>query len=200
MAVVTNGKHGFLQRMGRLLRLKLVVPLRRCPHEPEYSARGVAIGMFWALTPLVGIQMYLCLITWFCFKPFKKLDFSLVIACAWTWTTNVFTMFPVYYIFYATGQIMRGEWNNITGYATFLTSWDEAFIPGTNVWQSALDLMGLLAKEVGLSMGVGCLPYAVIGGWLSYKLSLEYVRRKRRSQQEKRAQKSALKSADVMAK
>lgn len=186
MASVERVKRGFLERMGRLSRLKLLIPLRRSPHAPEYSARGVAVGMFWALTPLVGIQMYLCLMTWLIAKPSRNLRFSLVIACAWTWVTNVFTMLPIYYMFYATGQVMRGEWDNITGYETFLHSWHAAFANGTGVWQATLDLLELLALEVGLSMGIGCLPYAIFGAWLSYKLSLKYIRRRRRKKLEKR--------------
>jgi len=60
MAAATQIKRSFMENMRRLLRLKLLIPLRRSPHSPEYAARGVAVGMFWALTPLVGIQMYLC--------------------------------------------------------------------------------------------------------------------------------------------
>lgn len=199
MTSVDRVKRGFLDRMGRLSRLKLLIPLRRSPHEPEYSARGVAVGMFWALTPLVGIQMYLCLVTWFIAKPTRKFRFSLVIACAWTWVTNVFTMLPVYYTFYATGQIMRGDWHNITGYETFLSSWDEAFADGGGFWQVALDLMALLAKELGLSMGIGCLPYAIFGSWLSYKLSLKYIRRRRRKNKERWIKEHAAKPAQTMA-
>jgi len=197
MASVERVKRGFLERMGRLSRLKLLIPLRRSPHEPEYSARGVAVGMFWALTPLVGIQMYLCLMTWAFAKPIRNFRFSLVIACAWTWVTNVFTMLPIYYVFYATGQIMRGEWNNITGYETFLNSWHAAFTDGSGLWRATLDLLELLALEVGLSMGIGCLPYAVIGGWLSYKLSLKYIRRRRRKNLEKRIKEHAARPAPL---
>ncbi len=195
MASMVRVDRGFMERLGRLSRLKLLIPLRRSPHSPEYSARGVAVGMFWALTPLVGIQMYLCLMTWLVVKPVKNLRFSLVISCAWTWVTNVFTMLPIYYVFYATGQIIRGDWNNITGYDTFLHSWDEAFNHGTGFWQAMLDLAGMLAKEVGLSMGIGCLPYAIVGTWLSYKISLKYIRRRRRKKLEKRIKQHATRDA-----
>lgn len=183
---------GWMERMGRLSRLKLLIPLRRSPHPPEYSARGVAVGMFWALTPLVGIQMYLCFMTWLFCKPLKNLEFSLVISFAWTWVTNVFTMLPFYYAFYATGQIMRGDWHNITGYDTFLKSWQEAFADGAGFWQGILDLTAMLAREVGFSMGIGCLPYAIIGAWFSYVLSLKYVRRRRRKKLEKRVKQHAV--------
>jgi len=199
MASDVRIKRGFVERMGRLSRLKLLIPLRRSPHEPEYSARGVAVGVFWALTPLVGIQMYLCLMTWFLAKPVRKWRFSLVISCAWTWITNVFTMLPIYYLFYATGQVMRGDWHNITGYDTFLSSWHEAFDHGAGFWQAVLDLAGLLAKELGLSMGIGCLPYAIGGAWISYRLSLKYVRRRRRKKLEKRVREHTAKSSPSLA-
>ncbi|MBO6521603.1 MAG: DUF2062 domain-containing protein [Rhodospirillales bacterium] len=193
MASVARVNRGLMERLGRLSRLKLLIPLRRSPHSPEYSARGVAVGMFWALTPLVGIQMYLCLMTWLVVKPVKNLQFSLVISCAWTWVTNVFTMLPIYYVFYATGQIIRGDWHNITGYDTFIHSWHEAFERGAGFWQAMLDLAGMLAREVGLSMAIGCLPYAVLGTWLSYKISLKYIRRRRRKKLEKRIRQHASK-------
>ncbi len=197
MSEMAHTNRSFFANMGRLVRLKLLIPLRRSTHSPEYSARGVAVGMFWALTPLVGIQMYLCLMTWLILKPVKSLHFSLVISCAWTWVTNVFTMLPIYYVFYATGQIILGRWDDITGYETFLGSWDQAFSDDAGFWQASIDLLGLLAREIGISMALGCLPYAVFGAWLSYHLSLKYIRRRRRKAREKKARKKS-KQADTL--
>lgn len=192
MDAIERTKRGFLDRMGRLSRLKLLIPLRRSTHSAEYSARGVAVGMFWALTPLVGIQMYLCLMTWLLAKQTGNLRFSLVIACAWTWVSNVFTMLPMYYGFYITGQIMIGNWDNISGYETFVHSFDFAFAEDVGFWDSVLELMALLAREVGVAMGVGCLPYAIIGGWLSYDMSLKYIRRRRVRRQKRQERKAQL--------
>lgn len=179
MDAIEPPRRSFFDRMGRLSRLKLLIPLKRSPHSPEYSARGVAVGMFWALTPLIGIQMYLCLMTWLLAKQTKGLRFSLMIACAWTWVSNVFTMLPIYYVFYITGQIMIGNWGNISGYETFIVSFQFAFAENIGFWDSMIELMALLAREVGVAMGVGCLPYAIIGGWLSYRISLKYVKQRR---------------------
>ncbi len=190
MSAIPRIDRGFWERMKRLSRLKLLIPLRRSPHSAEYSARGVAVGMFWALTPLVGIQMYLCLMTWFAAKLSKDWEFSLVISFAWTWVTNVFTMLPIYYVFYVTGQIMMGQWNDITGYATFLHSWHTAFTANNGFWHAILELIGMLARELGISMLIGCLPYAILGTWLSYSLSLKYIRRRRRKKFQKRTQKA----------
>ena len=178
MSVIPRIDRGFWQRMKRLSRLKLLIPLRRSPHSAEYSARGVAVGMFWALTPLVGIQMYLCLMTWFAAKIFKDQEFSLVISFAWTWVSNIFTMLPIYYVFYA------------SGYETFLHSWHAAFTADNGFLHAVLQLLGMLARELGISMLIGCLPYAILGTWLSYSLSLKYIRRRRRKKFQKRTQKA----------
>lgn len=184
-----------MERMERLTRLKLVIPLRRSPHPPEYSAKGVAVGMFWAMTPLVGIQMYLCLMTWLAAKPFKQWHHSLVIACAWTWVTNVFTMLPIYYVFYVTGQIMLGNWNDISGYQTFLEAWDHILKSDSGFWESFYELFAFLLKELGISMMLGCLPYAIGGAWVSYHLSYKYIVRRRRRRKERLEKKAAAETA-----
>lgn len=183
----TSKERGCWEGLVRLTRLKLIVPLKRSHHTAEYTARGVAIGLFWAFTPLVGIQMYLCLMTWLAFKPMKSWDFNLVVACAWTWTTNVFTMFPVYYVFYITGQLMRGNWDDISGYGTFLSSWDAAFTDNAGFWQATGELVALLAKELGIAMAIGCIPYAIGTAWIGYVLSLRYVERRRQRRLAKKA-------------
>ena len=110
-------RHNFWQNIGRLLKFRLVIPLIRSPHPADFKARGVAVGTAWAMTPLVGIQMTLVMITWAFFKKILRKDFSIPLALAYTWITNVFTMIPIYYLFYVTGQLMMGHWNDISGYA-----------------------------------------------------------------------------------
>ena len=192
-------QRSFMDRMGRLSRLKLLIPLKRRPHSAEYSERGVAVGMFWALTPLVGIQMYLCLMTWLLAKQTKNLRFSLVIACAWTWVSNVFTMLPIYYVFYITGQVMIGNWGNISGYETFIVSFEFAFAEDVGFWDSVLELMALLAREVGVARGIGVLPYAIIGGWLSYRISCKYVQKRRVRRAKRQLRKTISKEIPVTA-
>ena len=110
-------RHNWIQNLTRLLKLRLVIPILRSPHPPEHTARGVAIGTMWAMTPLVGIQMWLVSMTWIVYKKVFKTSFSLPLGLAFTWITNVFTMVPMYYIFYVTGQLMLGHWDSISGYS-----------------------------------------------------------------------------------
>ena len=112
------------ERFKRLLRYRLIVPLKRSHHHaPEYTARGVLVGLAWALTPTIGIQMGLSLVTWIVARRLFRWDFNLIVACAWTWTTNVVTMLPCYYVFYVTGQLMLGHFDDLSGYREFLGLW-----------------------------------------------------------------------------
>ncbi len=113
-------KHSAWEGMKRLTRYRLIVPIKRSKHPPTYTAHGSLVGLAWAFTPLVGIQMYLVFMTWVIGRKVFKYDFNLIVALAWTWVTNVATMLPTYYIFYITGQIMLGRWNDISGYQSFV--------------------------------------------------------------------------------
>ena len=52
------------QNIKRLIRYRLVIPLKRGAERPSYTARGTAVGIFWAFTPLIPAQMYLLGLTW----------------------------------------------------------------------------------------------------------------------------------------
>ncbi|MBO5998036.1 MAG: DUF2062 domain-containing protein [Alphaproteobacteria bacterium] len=177
---MSDKKNSFFRRIVRLLNLKLIVPLKRSPHPPEYTAKGVMIGMIWAMTPLVGIQMTTVLLTWLAARKFFKWDFSLPIALAYTWVTNVFTMWPIYYVFYATGKIMMGDFN-ISAFSAFAEAGRQAFAVNISFWEISKAIMlfvGLLMKEWGLAMAIGCIPWAIVCGWLSYRLTLKWLHRR----------------------
>ena len=110
------------ERLSRLARHRLVVPIKRSPHPPEHTARAVMFGVFWAMTPLVGVQMYLVFFTWLACRRSEKLNFSLIIGLAWTWISNVFTMWPLYYVFYVTGKFLLGRLDTASGYEGFVVS------------------------------------------------------------------------------
>ena len=173
-----NQKYSFWENIKRLLKQKLFLPLLRSKHPPEYKALGVSIGVAWAMTPLVGIQMWLCLMTWLVMKKIFNKHFSLALACAWTWITNVFTMFPIYYIFYATGQILRGHFSNISGYSTLTAIINETFTQDYTFTEKWGLFFKLLLKDWGISMALGCLPWAIIGGIASYYLTIRFERKR----------------------
>lgn len=194
----SNGKTNkklWSERFKRLLRYRLVIPLKRSRHPPEYTARGVAVGTFWALTPTVGIQMAVVLIHWWVSRRFFRQDFSVVNAMAWTWITNVFTLLPFYYLFYVTGQFMLGA-EKRTGYSGFVQLWKSTVHSAVASDVPLAELVqtwgALVFKDWFAAMSVGSLPYAILGAWLAWRWSLALVKayreaRRRRAERRERA-------------
>lgn len=171
-------KRGFFKTIALLVRVKLVIPMIRSKNPPEITARGAMIGMAWAMTPLVGVQMYLVFMTWLLTRKLFKWDFNLPVGLAWTWVTNVFTMPPFYYVFYVTGKLMTGEFAERTTYAKFYNLIKTVLNESGVV--EALKAMGkVLIKDWGAAMMIGSVPWIVIGSWGAYKWTLWYVRRRR---------------------
>ena len=165
--------------MRREMRYRLVIPLKRSRHPPEYTARGVAVGTFWALTPTVGVQMAVVVVHWWISRKFFRRDFSVVNAMAWTWITNVFTLLPFYYLFYVTGQFMMGA-EDVTGYRGFITLWDSTASStdpeGTALSELIQTWGALLLKDWFAAMALGSIPYAFVGGWLAWRWALAAIR------------------------
>jgi len=158
---------------------------------PEFAARGVLFGVFFAFTPLVGIQLAAIVAFWSFIRTFiPRWDFNLIVAMAWIWVTNVFTLGPIYYGFVLTGQAMLGRWDEPLGYEAFTSrleallaarpdaSWLEEFWYGTI---SVLDAFGL-------PLFLGCVPWAVGLAWVGYFWSLRFVRRRNEMRERRRAQ------------
>ena len=176
-----------LVRFGRWLRYRFVVPVKRSRHPPQYTARSVAVGLFWAMTPTVGIQMMFVLAHWLAVRRFaRRWDFNVIHAMAWTWVTNFATVLPSYYLFYLTGQVVLGRWDDLTGYEGFVQLWDASTAPDTTtdylpgaVSEPSV-YFDVIVAGWGLAMLVGCPPYAVAAAWIGYVWSLKLVVARRR--------------------
>jgi uncharacterized protein (DUF2062 family) len=164
----------YFHRIWRLIRLRLLVPLMRSRHTPEYNAWGTAVGLAWAFTPTPGIQMILVLITWGIARYFHA-HFSLVLAAAWTWASNIFTGPPVLYLSYVTGQVMLGRWDNITGYESFIWLWESAFATDQPLQDQLMTALKMAIRDWGLAIWIGCLPWCALLGVLGYRWSLRFI-------------------------
>jgi len=158
----------------------LIHPIRRALHPPEYTARGVAVGLFVSFTPTFGAHIPFVFALWGAAKIVNgNLAFNPVIALAWTLFVNIFTVAPLYYLFVQTGRFMLGHWEHIQSYASYLpqfenvphahTSWIEG------LWSQAVGLVGAF----GVPLFIGSLPWAVAIGLIGYFWSLRFVRRHR---------------------
>jgi uncharacterized protein (DUF2062 family) len=189
-------KHNWHTSLKRGAKYRLVIPIKRSKHPPEFTARGVAVGMLLAMTPTIGIQMFMITGVWaFCNKVLKW-PFSLVAGLGWTWTSNVFTMIPLYYLFYVTGQLMLGNWGDISGFADFSHLVKEAMNhPELGFWGATKFWLSNLFKGWGIPMFVGSIPWAIFSSWLGYQIAYNYVVRYR----EKRAQRMAYNASNNQA-
>ena len=179
-------QYSWLKKLSRLVHFRLVIPLMRSPHPPEHTARGVMVGLFWAMTPLIGIQMALVFMNWLIARRKPNWDFNLLVGLAWTWVTNIFTLIPTYYLYYVTGRFLLGQHEGITGYDRF-----------AGAWQAALEAEGYIlplvtyAKVVatghGVPIVVGSIPYCVGIAWLGYRWSLKFVITVRKARLERKA-------------
>jgi uncharacterized protein (DUF2062 family) len=170
-------ERGFYTRLRRQLRYRLVIPLLRGKHPPEYTARGVLFGLIAAMTPTVGVQMPIVLIMWGTVRFLRpSWDFNLVVGLAWTWVTNIATVPPVYYVFLITGRLMTGHWDSLGGYSMFqerLTM----LLDADATWYEALWVYVWGIFEIwGVPMFIGCIPWAALCGWLGYRWSLKLIR------------------------
>lgn len=178
---------GFWQRLARILRFRLAIPMMRSHHSPEHAARGAMIGLAWAFTPTVGIQMPLVFVSWIIARRIFNWDFSLLLGLAWTWVTNAFTLVPTYYLFYLTGQVMMGHWGDLSGYDRFAGIWSSAFSPDLTLWQEVVIMSKVLVLDWGAAMWLGSLPWAALTAFLGYRYSLKFVRAHRHARSERMA-------------
>jgi uncharacterized protein len=166
-----------LTSVARTIRYRLIIPLFRSPHPPEFTARGVAVGVFWGFTPLVGVQSFIIAGLWLFARRFRW-EFSLLQGLAWTWISNVFTMLPLYYAFYVTGMLLLGDAQGAAGYEAFLDLWRRAAenAPEPHFVKRVVSSVRVL----GIPTLLGCLPWAIAGAWIAYHWSYRISARRQR--------------------
>jgi uncharacterized protein (DUF2062 family) len=183
---------GFVERMKRLVHYQLVIPLLRSKHAPEYTARGVALGFSIGLTPTAGLQLISCALAWIVARKVFKWDFNVLLAMAWTWNSNTFTIPPIYFICYVTGQILVGHWSDALGYHAFAAKFGEIFdVDFSWSWSSAGDVMSFLFTDVFLVMMLGAIPWFALSYWLCYRWTMRFMERYHLARDERKAARRA---------
>ena len=160
------------QGLLRGLRYRLLIPVFRSTHSAEFTARGVANGVFWGLTPTVGLQTIAIAAVWFVGRTLLRKDSSLLQAYIWFWINNPLTIVPMYYAFYVTGLWLTGDGSRSGGYSDFVELWTAAIALGW--WDGGVAIL----RGLGVPLFVGAAPYAIVGTALSYRWALKVVRRR----------------------
>jgi uncharacterized protein len=171
-----------LTSIARAIRYRLIIPLFRSPHPPEYTARGVAVGVFLGLTPLVGVQSFIIAGLWLLARRFTW-EFSLLQGLAWSFVSNVFTMLPLYYLFYLTGMLLLGDAQQAAGYEAFLGLWQRE--AGDGPEPHIIRQIASSFRVLGVPALLGCLPWAIGGAWIGYAWSYRIAARRQRKRAER---------------
>ena len=95
------------------------------------------------------------------------------------WISNVFTMVPMYYGFYVTGQVMLGRIKHVSGYDSFAKLFNFDAWQEETFWETVAHYFEYVWEQFGLPLAVGWIPWAVAGGWIGYRLSLKIIRDRR---------------------
>jgi hypothetical protein len=156
-----------------LVRSRLVDPILRAQGSPVSIARGAALGMWFTLTPTVGIQMFLVTVIGI---PWKA---NIPVAIALVWLSNPLTIVPLYYSFYWVGTLLT---------AVPTRSYSELAIVFLDVvkhvdepdW-SLFDGVKLLGMEVVTPMLVGSVLIATLVAIPTYHVALRLAWRRQAS-------------------
>ena len=180
-------KRSWGEQFERLLRYRVLIPIKRSRREPEHAARGVMVGVIWGLTPTMGVQMAIVLLTWLITRRLLRWDFNVIVGFAWTWISNPLTFIPIYYVFYVTGQFLLGRWDNLLGYDSFLVRSQE--LQDAAFFEAIRICFSTIVWGWGSAMVVGCIPYAALGGFFGYRWGLQFTVRYRAARELRRRRK-----------
>lgn len=156
---------------------KILRHFRESHHPLAELGLASAVGLLWALTPLVGIQMLLVTANWVIFRALR-LHFHLVIAVAWVWLSNPFTMGPLYYGFYVIGYyffVLIGVAIEPVSFATMQQVLDEAALLGMT--NGLMHWMKFMVYQLGWPMLIGGFVTGIPTAIAGYPLTVYFVRR-----------------------
>jgi uncharacterized protein len=140
------------KRMNRKLRY-FYLRFIRLKATPEHLARGFAIGIFWGMFPLPGLQMLTAIVT------AAFLRGSKIAAIAGTWLGNPLTTVPLAALNFHVGQTLLGRtWTSLP--TETLRSFDD-------FWK-----LGSAAISAYL---LGCLVTGILGGLGSYLVGIPLI-------------------------
>jgi uncharacterized protein len=158
------------------------VRLLRSPGAPSEIAGGMALGVFIALMPIMGLQMPVAVAVAEALRRLANFQLSRIAAAAGVWITNPVTAAPIYGICYFIGR----------PFARFLLPDTQQHIGAEAgvVDLEALSLTGPGAIEVILGLIIGGVLLGVPAAWVGYRLTHSMVARYHARREQRRARRA----------
>jgi len=181
------------RRLGKLCYDNLILPFKLSQAPIGEVSWGAALGMFIALLPIVGIQMYVASALWLVCRYALRFRWNLPIAIALVWLTNPVTVIPVYFVYLKTGdwaldtlRAYRDQFADLGEPVTY-QQFKDLFAeisgnPNLPLLERVVESTLLLFRAFGWPIVVGSLFYAVplaIAAYPFTSISLRAWRRRR---------------------
>ncbi len=165
---------------------KMIVRIRRfivyrvlhIDDTPQRLALGIALGLFIAWTPTVGIQMFLVLIL----AP--ALRANAAVGIPMVWLSNPFTIIPIYFSNYWLGNkflnlFTERPYYNYSQFGNYFNKYmesDSIFTQMTQAdfWHKVVDLAWTIGLDLCLGSALIGIIIAVIGYFIGLKLIVWY--------------------------
>lgn len=144
-------------------------------------AGGMALGLFVALLPVLGLQLPLALVLTEAIRRLTHFQVSRVAAAAGVWLNNPLTAAPVYSLCYLAGRPL----------AHYLLPASSHHGDGAPLDWSTLSLSSPEALEVGLSLVLGSVMLGVPTAWVGYRITYDMVSRRQARRAQRRARRTA---------
>lgn len=162
-----------MRRIASYVYRRLILPFVESTAPIHAVCWGASIGMFLALTPTVGLQMYSVTMIWVVARYGFRLRFNLPIALAITWITNPVTLLPFYYGFLKTGNWALEYWGvipQVSTYQDFLAVLETIKLANEYSEFREQFVNGILALfwQFGWPMVVGSVFWAIPAAALTY--------------------------------
>jgi len=160
-------------KRGRLFYRHFVEPLVTSHNPPWFDARGVAVGLAVGFGMPIGTQVITLVLLRILFR------FNSVLAFAFTWVANPFSLVPMYYGYYKLGSFLLARSSSMTSEAFYQMI--APLMNGGYFWDTMQSFAGLgwqflTAWTVGAA--VITVPSAVIGYMAAFRAQKARCRRR----------------------
>ena len=156
---------------------------------PGRIARGLAIGIFVAWLPLIGLQMLIILGLSFILRANK------LVGLPAAWISNPFTLVPVYYPSYLLGSAILGS--GVISIQDFEHRFGDIFLSALS-WPARLEeLASLIFTDFFYPTLIGSIPIGLIIAVACYFLSVRAIKRHRNRRLQRRARKLSRLSQEI---
>lgn len=169
-----------LKLIWKVIDEKLIMPFRESHAPVTDIGIGTVVGFIWALTPLVGIQMYLVFMTWVIAKLFR-INFTLPIAIALVWITNPLTMAFFYYGFFETGRYALEFGNFMVIPPITMERIDELVTAAgeKSLWHGLVYWFQAFLRDFGIPSMVGGFIWGIVSSIFGYPMTIKFVNKHR---------------------